>query len=203
MNKYYFIMATLLMAASQHILANSQSIHISEDSVSQKKSLKPRVANESGTAIFKFSEDNPDGKKTYLSQKDRSSLDPSRTGDAEKLANSIEFEIYETSENHMSHTVFESGAGICHGFNSNDGVDITDSRTYYINKKTDEYYASIAGATVYSDLSIHNLQYAPVFNVQDPNVAKQLQEEERVYGKKAASQHINNSSKMLSNTICR
>lgn len=151
--------------------------------------------------VFRFSESDPES-KTYVSGQ-AEQLNPKKMSDAEKLAKSIEFEVYEVSENRVAHTVFKSGAGICRGFKSHYGVDMTDSRTYYIDQANNEYYASIAGATIYSKNTPENVQYAPVFNIQDEKLAQQVQDEENKYGKQVATQNIAKNSEMLKKTICR
>ncbi|PJG82880.1 hypothetical protein [Caviibacterium pharyngocola] len=158
----------------------------------------------SHSQLFKQVEQKKEVKnQTYLSKDAHAQLNPDDSKDAEKLASSIEFEIYEIGENKMAHTVYQSGAGICNGYQSALGVDITDSRTYYINQDENEYYASIAGATVYSKNDPDNVQYAPVFNIKNTDVAKQVQEEEQLYGKKMATQNIQKSANVLSGTICK
>lgn len=151
--------------------------------------------------VFRFSESQPES-QTYVSGQSEQ-LNPQKMSDAEKLAKSIEFEVYEVGENRVAHTVFKSGAGICRGFKSHYGVDMTDSRTYYVDQANNEYYASIAGATIYSKNAPENVQYAPVFNIQDEKLAQQVQDEENKYGKQVATQNITKNSEMLKKTICR
>lgn len=151
---------------------------------------------------FHFSESDPQS-KTYVSKDEANQLNPAKMRDAEKLAKSIEFEVYEVSENRVAHTVFKSGAGICRGFKSHYGVDMMDSRTYYIDTANNEYYASIAGATIYAKEAPKNVQYAPVFNIQDDKIAQKVQDEENKYGKQIATKNIEQNSKMLKKTICR
>ncbi|MCW9709511.1 hypothetical protein L5B71_01205 [Avibacterium sp. 21-586] len=150
---------------------------------------------------FHFSE-NDLGSKTYVTDKSEK-LNPVKRNDVEKLAKSIEFEVYQVSEKQVAHTVFKSGAGICRGFRSDYGVDMTDSRTYYIDQANNEYYASITGATIYSKSAPQNVQYAPVFNIQDESIAQQIQDEENKYGKQVATENIEKSSEILKKTICR
>ncbi|CAM3831044.1 hypothetical protein [Avibacterium endocarditidis] len=151
--------------------------------------------------VFRFSESQSES-QTYVSGQSEQ-LNPQKMSDAEKLAKSIEFEVYEVGENRVAHTVFKSGAGICRGFKSHYGVDLTDSRTYYVDQANNEYYASIAGATIYSKNAPENVQYAPVFNIQDEKLAQQVQDEENKYGKQVATQNITKNSEMLKKTICR
>ncbi|POY43607.1 hypothetical protein C3007_09440 [Avibacterium gallinarum] len=152
--------------------------------------------------VFRFSESEPEN-QTYVSKEESKQLNPKKMSDAEKLAKSIEFEVYEVGENRVAHTVFKSGAGICRGFKSHYGVDLTDSRTYYVDQANNEYYASIAGATIYSKNAPENVQYVPVFNIQDEKLAQQVQDEENKYGKQVATQNIAKNSEMLKKTICR
>ena len=65
-----------------------------------------------------------------------------------ELANSVEFEVYKFNESASSKTTFLSPAGICSGFKSDDGVDVTNSSNYYIKPNdANEYYGSVLGAT--------------------------------------------------------
>ena len=199
MKKSLLFTFTLFSTTSMLSNANTvQSIHISESGASEKTSSSvQKNAGKSENQNIQQSH------RTYLSKESDYKLDPQNNEDAQKLANSIEFEIYEIGENQTSHTIFESGAGICRGFNSTYGVDITDSRTYYVNKPNNEYYGSISGATVYSQNAPQNMQYAPVFNIQDPTLAKEIQDKQRKLGRKNAGNNIKQNSEMLSNSICK
>ena len=86
----------------------------------------------------------------YIDGKDQRSLDPKSEKDMEELANSVEFEVYKFNEVAASKTTFLSPAGICSGFKSDDGVDVTNSSNYYIKPNdASEYYGSVLGATIY------------------------------------------------------
>ncbi|MCI7718682.1 MAG: hypothetical protein MSQ14_06870, partial [[Pasteurella] aerogenes] len=142
------LLFTFALFSTTSMLSNANtvhSIHVSEAGISEKDSH-----SESKNVGKSENQNIQQSHRTYLSKESDYKLDPQNNEDVQKLANSIEFEIYEIGENQTSHTIFESGAGICRGFNSTYGVDITDSRTYYVNKPSNEYYGSISGATVYS-----------------------------------------------------
>lgn len=195
------LLFTFALFSTTSMLSNANtvhSIHISESGASEKTSSS--VQKNAGKSE---NQNIQQSNRTYLSKESDYKLDPQNNEDAQKLANSIEFEIYEIGENQTSHTIFESGAGICRGFNSTYGVDITDSRTYYVNKPNNEYYGSISGATVYSQNTPQNMQYAPVFNIQDPTLAQEIQDKQRKLGRKNAGKNIKQSSEMLSNSICK
>ncbi|NBI12678.1 hypothetical protein GVX81_03430 [[Haemophilus] felis] len=169
--------------------AESWSIHISEEGIDT-------------SYIPSF------GKKSDIFYVDRNSgkeLNPSNSlNDASILGDSIEFEVYEINESRTSHTIFESGAGICNGYNSKSGVYVTDSTTYYIipeNKK--EYYKNIAIGKISSKEKIQNVQYVPVFYVQDPNLAEKIQKEDAQKGKILAKGNIKNRSNMISHIVCK
>ena len=96
----------------------------------------------------------------YIDGKGKRSLDPKSEKDMEELANSVEFEVYKFNEIAASKTTFLSPAGICSGFKSDDGVDVTNSSNYYIKPNdASEYYGSILGATIYKKVkqNIHNM----------------------------------------------
>lgn len=182
------------------------TLSITTNAMSDKNSSATKQQHSTNSKNFRFSELDElteNEKVSYLTRKSNT-LDPdSSHNDAKLLGNSIEFEVYQTSENKISHTVFESGAGVCNGFSSSNGVEITDSRTYYIDKPKNEYYASITGATAYSQMDIDNMQYAPIFNIQDQDLAKNIQEQEREKGKQLAEKNIKKSIKILKNIICK
>ena len=199
---FLFITSALFSAYSILAQANTvHSVHVSEAGVSENtySTSQKNRNNPSNTANQNIDKSN----RTYLSKETTHKLNPQNAEDANQLAKSIEFEVYEIGENQTTHTIFESGAGICRGFNSTYGVDITDSRTYYVNKPSNEYYGSISGATVYSQNAPQNMQYAPVFNIQDPTLAKEIQDKQRKLGRKNAGNNIKQNSEMLSNSICK
>lgn len=169
--------------------AESWSIHISEDGIeTQYIPATPKKSN-----VF------------YVNKNAQKELNPSNSSDdAALLGGSIEFEVYEINETRASHTIFESGAGICNGYKSKEGVYVTDSTTYYIipeNKK--EYYKNIAIGRITAKERIRNVQYVPVFYIQDPMLAKNIQKEDAKQGKTLARGNIQNRAYMLSQVICK
>lgn len=169
--------------------AESWSIHISEEGVE--------------TTYTPPSAKRPD--VFYVDRNSGKELNPSSSlNDASVLGDSIEFEVYEINETRTSHTIFESGAGICNGYHSKSGVYVTDSTTYYVipeNKK--EYYKNIAIARISAKEKMQNVQYVPVFYVQDPALAEKIQKEDAEQGKALAKGNIKNRSYMLSHIICK
>lgn len=164
------------------------SIHISEDTIETT-----HIPATNRSDVF------------YVNKNSTRELNPSNNiTDAHILGDSIEFEVFEISETRSSHTIFESGGGICNGYNSKGGVYITDSTTYYIapeNKK--EYYKNIAIGTVSARGKTKNIQYVPVFYIQDPTLAETIQKEDSKQGKEIASRNILNRSQLLSQVICK
>ncbi|EJS90963.1 hypothetical protein AAUPMB_00145 [Pasteurella multocida subsp. multocida str. Anand1_buffalo] len=95
----------------------------------------------------------------------------------------MSFEVFQINETKSSHTIFESGAGICQGFHSRLGVEVTDATTYYVipvNKE--EYYTNIATATVLSNED-SKIAVCTCFLIQNPELAKKVQDEENKKGK--------------------
>ena len=86
---------------------------------------------------------------------------------------------------------------------SNDGVVFTDSTTYYVDKSKQQYYASIIGATVSSSLEPQNVQYAPVFNIKDPNLDREVKSEEQRNGKVLVNKNLKKNKEILSNVVCK
>lgn len=163
--------------------------------------------SESGMTISGSSSNQPKSSKssatTYLSKKSSKRFNPNNAKDNAELATSVEFEIYQITENQVVHTVFESGIGICRGFRSKDGVKITDSATYYLKKgNRDEYYVSITGAVVKAGSPPINMQYVPIFNISQSDLSKQVREEEARNGKSVAERNIRERMSILSKVIC-
>ncbi|MDU8924641.1 hypothetical protein RYD26_06920 [Pasteurellaceae bacterium LIM206] len=130
-------------------------------------------------------------------------LDPSQQDDAQALGNSIEFETFEITEDKTSHSIYESGAGVCRGYASEAGVELTDSTTYQVDKNKNDYYARISGATLSKDKAPQNMRYAPVFNIDDPVLSQKIQEKEELNGHTEALQNINEKGKILSDGVCK
>ncbi|MDU5841370.1 MAG: hypothetical protein E6Z54_09925 [Haemophilus parainfluenzae] len=80
----------------------------------------------------------------YIGGRGKRSLDPKSERDMEELANSIEFEVYKFNEIAASKTTFVSPAGICSGFKSDDGVDVTNSSSYYMKPNDASENAKVA-----------------------------------------------------------
>ncbi|PVX42986.1 hypothetical protein C8D76_101325 [Pasteurella langaaensis DSM 22999] len=137
--------------------------------------------------------------KSYIAKDGAASSQPN----TQKLANTIEFELYQFGENYNSHSVYKSGGGICYGYRSDDGVDLTDSSTYYVDSNKQDYYVSIAGATLSSKDGIKNMQYAPVFNISDQSMDQVVRDEESKQGRKLVSKNMKEREELLSDVICK
>ncbi|MDO4627072.1 MAG: hypothetical protein Q4A81_07215 [Pasteurellaceae bacterium] len=186
-NKFAF--ATILLT-TQSVFASTISMHISEDGIVERSdSAMPSVKSKD---------------TTYLSKNSSRQLDLNNAADRKALANSTEFEMYRITETQNTYTLFEGGAGVCNSFEqSAQGVQVTDSSTYYLNKQSkNEYYANIAGATLNSK-SIKNVRYAPVFSINSSDVAKQLKAEDAKYGYNIAEKNLNERAQFLSKILCK
>lgn len=193
-----------LILSSNAVCAESWTMHISENSVT-KTYGQPKIAQEEERSLLTIHETEAPTDVTYVNRDFARKLNPAMDdNDAKALGSSIEFEVFQINEAKSSHTIFESGAGICSGFNSRTGVDVTDATTYYVvpvNKQ--EYYTNIATATVSSKEAAKNIQYVPVFYIHDPKLAQKVQAEENQQGKNLATQNIQHRKTMLSGVICR
>lgn len=174
---------------SLHTLAtHSVSVHISESGV-MSTNHEPLSGNPSQTI--------------YISEDTLKPLNPADQKDASKLAESIELEIYRTTENSQTHTVFVAAPGVCRGYKER-GVEVTDSATYYIKEKSkDEYYANISGGILNSRGEAKRVQYASVFNVNDAELSKRLREQEKTQGKVIAEQNLRDRIDVLANDVCK
>ena len=111
----------------------------------------------------------------YIDGKGQRSLDPKSEKDMEELANSVEFEVYKFNEAAASKTTFLSPAGICSGFKSDDGVDVTNTSNYYIK---------------------------PNDAIRNANVAKYIEQNEDPYIRKKANARIKEGRETLNKVVC-
>ncbi|WP_386694800.1 hypothetical protein [Lonepinella sp. MS14435] len=181
-----YAIAILLSLTSLNTLAESVSIHFSENNTDIKK------LNQTPEQSY-VSKDN----SQKIDLKDLQDLK-----DVNELARSTELEVFTINEDRKIHTVFEHGGGICYGYLDN-GVEITDSATYYVKDKSqEEYYSNISGGVVDYRGHLEKLQYASVFNIKDPKISKHLKEQDAKHGQETAQQNIKDRSTILSNVIC-
>ncbi|CBW14129.1 putative uncharacterized protein [Haemophilus parainfluenzae T3T1] len=139
----------------------------------------------------------------YIDGKGQKSLDPKSAKDIAELANSVEFEVYKFNELAASKTTFLSPAGICTGFKSDDGVDVTNSSNYYIKPNdASEYYGSVLGATIYKKGETKHSQYIPVYAIKNANVAKYIEQNEDPNVRKKANERIKEGRETLNKVIC-
>lgn len=139
----------------------------------------------------------------YIDGKGQRSLDPKSEKDMEELANSVEFEIYKFNETAASKTTFLSPAGICSGFKSDDGVDVTNSSNYYIKPNdASEYYGSVLGTTIYKKGETKHSQYVPVYAIKNANVAKYIEQNEDPNVRKKANERIKEGRETLNKVVC-
>ena len=139
----------------------------------------------------------------YIDGKGQRSLDPKSEKDMDELANSVEFEVYKFNEVAASKTTFLSPAGICSGFKSDDGVDVTNSSNYYIKPNdASEYYGSVLGATIYKKGETKHSQYIPVYAIKNANVAKYIEQNEDPNVRKKANERIKEGRETLNKVVC-
>ena len=167
-------------------LAATTQIHFSEDSANGNKQNIPNAKGE---------------KDIYLNN-GAVKVDTSNIKDMDALRNSVEFEVYQINDNEVSYAVFESKAGICYGFKSSEGINLTDSTTYYVDKTKQNYYATVVGANVSVENVPQNIQYSPLFFIRDPNLSKQVQTEEKKSRPVLIKTNIEKNTQILQNTIC-
>ena len=139
----------------------------------------------------------------YIDGKGQKSLDPKSAKDIAELANSVEFEVYKFTELAASKTTFVSPAGICSGFKSDDGVDVTNSSSYYMKPNdASEYYGSILGATIYKKGETKHSQYIPIYAIKNANVAKYIKQNEDPNVRKKANERIKEGRETLNKVVC-
>ena len=139
----------------------------------------------------------------YIDGKGQKSLDPKSAKDIAELANSVEFEVYKFNELAASKTTFVSPAGSCSGFKSDDGVDVTNSSSYYMKPNdASEYYGSILGATIYKKGETKHSQYIPIYAIKNANVAKYIKQNEDPNVRKKANERIKEGRETLNKVIC-
>lgn len=129
-------------------------------------------------------------------------LDPNRSDDMKRMSESIELEFYNINEEYYSHSVYQSGAGICQGYRNQKGVDLTDSTTYYI-RNPDEYYAVITRANVSILNKIKDMQYTTVFNIKAKDILDKLRQDEAASGECKAKINVQERVDVLSDIVCQ
>lgn len=133
----------------------------------------------------------------------RASAMNSSEKDKEKLAQSIEFEVYTMNEELSSHSVYVSPAGICKGFEGDYGVDFTNTTNNYVNRgDKSQYYGGITGASLYQKDDAKNVQYVPVYVIKDAQLEKEIREREGRQTKQVARNNISTGEEFLDKTIC-
>ena len=163
----------------------------------------------SGIAAPKSSVENmeKDVKKSltrYVDTKDQRTLDPNSSQDAQDLASSVEFEVYVMNEDFSSRSVFVSGAGVCNGFEGDFGVDFTNSTNNYVNRGDDsQYYGGITGASLYREGDPKNVQYVPIYVINDSQLEKEIREREKQHTKQVVKDKISVSKDLLDKMVCK
>ena len=115
--------------ASSVVLAEGSSVVYATKAKTHENHVSVNVS-ESNIYESNISESNISETVKYIDGKGQKSLDPKSAKDIAELANSVEFEVYKFNELAASKTTFLSPAGICSGFKSDDGVDVTNSSNY-------------------------------------------------------------------------
>ena len=181
------VYATKAKTPENHVSVNVSESNISESNISESN----------------ISESNISETVKYIDGKGQKSLDPKSAKDIAELANSVEFEVYKFNELAASKTTFLSPAGICSGFKSDDGVDVTNSSNYYIKPNdASEYYGSVLGATIYKKGETKHSQYIPVYAIKNANVAKYIEQNEDPNVRKKANERIKDGRETLNKVIC-
>ncbi len=183
--------------ASSVVLAEGSSVVYATKAKTPENHVSVNVSESN------ISESNISETVKYIDGKDQRSLDPKSAKDIAELANSVEFEVYKFNELAASKTTFLSPAGICSGFKSDDGVDVTNSSNYYIKPNdASEYYGSVLGATIYKKGETKHSQYIPVYAIKNANVAKYIEQNEDPNVRKKANERIKDGRETLNKVIC-
>ena len=183
--------------ASSVVLAEGSSVVYATKAKAPENHVSVNVSESN------ISESNISETVKYIDGKGQKSLDPKSAKDIAELANSVEFEVYKFNELAASKTTFLSPAGICSGFKSDDGVDVTNSSNYYIKPNdASEYYGSVLGATIYKKGETKHSQYIPVYAIKNANVAKYIEQNEDPNVRKKANERIKDGRETLNKVIC-
>lgn len=183
--------------ASSVVLAEGSSVVYATKAKTPENHVSVNVSESN------ISESNISETVKYIDGKGQKSLDPKSAKDIAELANSVEFEVYKFNELAASKTTFLSPAGICSGFKSDDGVDVTNSSNYYIKPNdASEYYGSVLGATIYKKGETKHSQYIPVYAIKNANVAKYIEQNEDPNVRKKANERIKEGRETLNQVVC-
>ena len=183
--------------ASSVVLAEGSSVVYATKAKTPENHVSVNVSESN------ISESNISETVKYIDGKGQKSLDPKSAKDIAELANSVEFEVYKFNELAASKTTFLSPAGICSGFKSDDGVDVTNSSNYYIKPNdASEYYGSVLGATIYKKGETKHSQYIPVYAIKNANVAKYIENNEDPNVRRKANERIKEGRETLNKVVC-
>lgn len=141
----------------------------------------------------------------YVDTKEQRTLNPdSSVEDAKDLASSVEFEVYVMNEDFSSRSVFVSGAGVCKGFDGDYGVDFANSTNNYVNRGDEsQYYGGITGASLYREGEPKNVQYVPVYVINNPQLEKEIRERENKHTKDIVKDKVSTSKQLLDKMVCK
>ena len=210
MSRELALWPALFLSVANFSLADDIKMHFSEENVkgttTQIQSATPKLADhiekaEQNSKLLNYSSKNSGKKDIYLNN-GSTKVDTSNVKDMDALRNSVEFEVYQMSDTQVSYAVFESHAGICYGFKSPEGASLTDSTTFYMDKKQQDYYSSVVGANVSAKSSPQNVQYSPLFFIRDPDLSKRVQTEEKQVRPDLIKANIEKNASILRDVIC-
>ncbi|OOF65905.1 hypothetical protein [Rodentibacter sp. Ppn85] len=156
------------------------------------------------TIVVRISEDTQN-LTGYIDSKEQRIIEPNTSiRDTKNLANSVEFEVYMVNENFSSRSVFVSGEGVCNGFEGDNGVDFINSTNNYIYPNDDsQYYGGIIGASLYRQDDPQNIQYAPIYVIDNPQLEKEIREREGRQIKQTIKDTVDSNKQLLNKMVCK
>ena len=108
------------------------------------------------------------------------------------------------NEEFSSRSVFVSGAGVCKGFEGDHGVDFTNSTNNYIVRGDEsQYYGGITGASLYRKGDPKNVQYVPVYVINNPQLEQEIREREDKNIKNIVKDKVGTSKQLLDKMVCK
>lgn len=159
--------------------------------------------NLSNTHISEDSADEQDSAAFFIGG-NKADMEANSQAETNKLAQSVELEVYKVKESYSSRMVFESPAGICYGYRNINGVSYTNSTQHYLYpNNTSEYYGSVTGAILYQKYEPKDWRYVLVYAINNPQLSREIQRREGKLIQAKAIEHVKEGKTILSDVVCK
>ncbi|TCJ94819.1 hypothetical protein EV694_2053 [Volucribacter psittacicida] len=134
-------------------------------------------------------------------QQGQQSINPYDKTALAQLGKAKQFEVYQFSQGRISHSRFSAEQGICHSFQrKKQGVRLEASSNYYATSK--QFVTSLISATLNQKQDPTLLNYRSEFNLNDPHLRQQIEQDEKQQGNQTALNYAKQQASLLRNVVC-